>query len=143
MNEYSLPNNSCDLSGQVALVTGTTSGLGWRFARVLASAGARVALTGRRTERLEELGEQQQRNAEIIEELAATAMTESSRREYFNEVVTLLTPTLAPWADSSKKTRVDAESWAREFFRKQAFRILFFVPIFFLLARRKTAFFSS
>ncbi len=55
MQDYPLPNNSFDLSGQVALVTGTTSGLGWRFARVLAAAGAKVAITGRRTERLEEL----------------------------------------------------------------------------------------
>jgi NAD(P)-dependent dehydrogenase (short-subunit alcohol dehydrogenase family) len=57
MTDYPLPNNSCDLSGQVALVTGATSGLGWRFARVLANAGASVALTGRRTERLDELSE--------------------------------------------------------------------------------------
>jgi len=55
MSEFPTPNNSWDLSGQVALVTGTTSGLGWRFARVLASAGAKVALTGRRVERLEGL----------------------------------------------------------------------------------------
>ena len=58
MSDYPLPNNACDLSGQVALVTGASSGLGWRFARVLASAGARVALTGRRTERLDALAEQ-------------------------------------------------------------------------------------
>lgn len=55
MSEFPTPNNSWDLSGQVALVTGTTSGLGWRFARVLASAGAKVALTGRRVERLDGL----------------------------------------------------------------------------------------
>jgi NAD(P)-dependent dehydrogenase (short-subunit alcohol dehydrogenase family) len=53
--EFSLPNFSTDLEGQVALVTGATSGLGRRFARVLAAAGARVAVTGRRTERLEEV----------------------------------------------------------------------------------------
>ena len=29
---YPLPNNSTDLSGQVALVTGASSGLGLRFA---------------------------------------------------------------------------------------------------------------
>lgn len=52
---YPLPNTSHDLSGQVALVTGATSGLGWRFSRVLASAGAHVVITGRRTERLDEL----------------------------------------------------------------------------------------
>ena len=55
MTEFPTPNNNWDLTGQVALVTGTTSGLGWRFATVLAKAGAKVALTGRRTERLEEL----------------------------------------------------------------------------------------
>ena len=55
MTDYPLPNDSADLTGQVALVTGTTSGLGWRFARVLAAAGAKVAITGRRRERLDEL----------------------------------------------------------------------------------------
>jgi NAD(P)-dependent dehydrogenase (short-subunit alcohol dehydrogenase family) len=52
---FPTPNFSTDLTGQVALVTGTTSGLGRRFAIVLAKAGAAVALTGRRTERLDEL----------------------------------------------------------------------------------------
>jgi NAD(P)-dependent dehydrogenase (short-subunit alcohol dehydrogenase family) len=55
MSDFPTPNNAWDLTGQVALVTGTTSGLGWRFATVLAKAGAKVALTGRRIERLEEL----------------------------------------------------------------------------------------
>jgi NAD(P)-dependent dehydrogenase (short-subunit alcohol dehydrogenase family) len=52
-----LPNVSLALDGQTAFVTGATSGLGWRFARVLAASGARVAATGRRTDRLEELAE--------------------------------------------------------------------------------------
>lgn len=55
MSEFPLPYVSTDLSGQVALVTGTTSGLGRRFAKVLASCGAKVAVTGRRVERLDEL----------------------------------------------------------------------------------------
>jgi NAD(P)-dependent dehydrogenase (short-subunit alcohol dehydrogenase family) len=42
-----------DLTGKVALVTGASSGLGLRFAEVLAEAGAAVALVARRSERLE------------------------------------------------------------------------------------------
>ncbi|MFA1542544.1 SDR family NAD(P)-dependent oxidoreductase [Actinomadura monticuli] len=52
---FPLPNVSHDLTGQVALVTGATSGLGRRFAKVLAAAGATVAVAGRRAERLETL----------------------------------------------------------------------------------------
>lgn len=52
---YPLPNASNDLSGQTALVTGASSGLGRRFALVLAACGAKVAVTGRRLDRLETL----------------------------------------------------------------------------------------
>ncbi len=52
---FPLPNASTDLTGQVALVTGASSGLGLRFARVLAEAGAKVAIAARRVERLEAL----------------------------------------------------------------------------------------
>lgn len=41
-----------DLTGEVALVTGASSGLGHRFARVLAAHGARVVAAARRTGRL-------------------------------------------------------------------------------------------
>ena len=46
-----------DLSGRVALVTGASSGLGLRFAQVLAQAGAAVALVARRTDRLAALAD--------------------------------------------------------------------------------------
>jgi NAD(P)-dependent dehydrogenase (short-subunit alcohol dehydrogenase family) len=44
-----------NFKGKVALVTGASSGLGERFAQVLAEAGATVVLAARRTEKLKEL----------------------------------------------------------------------------------------
>ncbi|WP_417519971.1 SDR family NAD(P)-dependent oxidoreductase [Minwuia sp.] len=52
------PNFSADLSGQVAIVTGASSGLGLRFAKVLAASGARVALTARRADRLDQVADE-------------------------------------------------------------------------------------
>jgi 3-oxoacyl-[acyl-carrier protein] reductase len=46
-----------DLTGEVAFVTGASSGLGRRFATVLAANGARVALAGRREAELEKTAE--------------------------------------------------------------------------------------
>ena len=58
MSDFALPNFTTVLTGQVALVTGTTSGLGNRFARVLAAAGADVAVCARRKDRLDALAEE-------------------------------------------------------------------------------------
>lgn len=57
MSEYPLPNNATYLAGRVALVTGASSGLGERFAQVLASQGAAVVLAARRKDRLEALAD--------------------------------------------------------------------------------------
>jgi NAD(P)-dependent dehydrogenase (short-subunit alcohol dehydrogenase family) len=50
VTEPALPSFSVE--GQVALVTGASSGIGLHLAEVLAHAGAKVALAARRTERL-------------------------------------------------------------------------------------------
>jgi len=55
MTDFPLPYDNADLAGQVALVTGATSGLGRRFARTLAAAGASVVACGRRVEKLDEV----------------------------------------------------------------------------------------
>lgn len=50
-----MTDNRFSLAGKTALVTGASSGLGAHFAAVLASAGAKVAITARRVDRLEKL----------------------------------------------------------------------------------------
>ena len=49
------PADIFDLEGRTAIVTGASSGLGWRFSVVLAAAGARVLAAARRRDRLDEL----------------------------------------------------------------------------------------
>jgi NAD(P)-dependent dehydrogenase (short-subunit alcohol dehydrogenase family) len=44
-----------DLTGQVAIVTGASSGLGRQFSLVLSRSGAKVAVAGRRHDRLDEV----------------------------------------------------------------------------------------
>jgi 3-oxoacyl-[acyl-carrier protein] reductase len=56
-----------DLTGEVALVTGASSGLGARFARVLAANGAKVVLAARRLDRLESLATEIGKNAAAVE----------------------------------------------------------------------------
>jgi NAD(P)-dependent dehydrogenase (short-subunit alcohol dehydrogenase family) len=65
--EATIRDRRVDLGGQVAFVTGATSGLGRRFAQVLSAAGASVVITGRRVERLAEL-------AAEIDEAGGTAL---------------------------------------------------------------------
>ncbi len=57
MSDIKSASEIFDISGQVALVTGASSGLGWRFARLLAGHGAKVVVAARRTDRLKSLCE--------------------------------------------------------------------------------------
>lgn len=50
-----MPAETRDLTGTVVAITGATAGIGAAAARLLVEEGAKVALLGRRTERLDEL----------------------------------------------------------------------------------------
>jgi NAD(P)-dependent dehydrogenase (short-subunit alcohol dehydrogenase family) len=55
VSEAAIAVPNFNVTGQVALVTGASSGIGQHFAEVLAAAGAKVALAARRADRLAEL----------------------------------------------------------------------------------------
>jgi len=65
-----------DLTGEIALVTGASSGLGAQFARVLAANGAKVVLAARRVDRLESL------SSEIGKNACAVAFDAADRASY-------------------------------------------------------------
>ncbi|MBE8220575.1 MAG: SDR family NAD(P)-dependent oxidoreductase, partial [Alphaproteobacteria bacterium] len=58
---------STQLDGQIALITGASSGLGTRFAKVLAAAGAQVIIAARRKQKLEALAAEIGEGAHIYE----------------------------------------------------------------------------
>jgi NAD(P)-dependent dehydrogenase (short-subunit alcohol dehydrogenase family) len=60
------------IDGKVAIVTGASSGLGARFARVLDAAGASVVLVARRQERLRQLADELENDAlPVAQDLSA------------------------------------------------------------------------
>jgi NAD(P)-dependent dehydrogenase (short-subunit alcohol dehydrogenase family) len=61
------------LDGRVAIVTGASSGLGMRFARVLHAAGADVVLAARRSERIESLARELGRAVAVATDVAVPA----------------------------------------------------------------------
>jgi NAD(P)-dependent dehydrogenase (short-subunit alcohol dehydrogenase family) len=67
-----------DLTGRVVLVTGASSGLGERFARLAVACGARVVAAARRLDRLEQLQEEVSREAQEILPVALDVTEEGS-----------------------------------------------------------------
>src|SRR5438270_2833358 len=86
MPDHSTAPGLWRLDGRVALVTGASSGLGERFARVLHQAGAHVLATARRGERLDGLA---QELGERIETMAGD-ITDPGHRQALADRVGLL-----------------------------------------------------
>lgn len=77
------PLSQFRVDGKIAIVTGASSGLGARFARVLHAAGATVVLTARRLDRLESLSQELPGSIAIQCDVA----DEQQRISLINEVV--------------------------------------------------------
>jgi NAD(P)-dependent dehydrogenase (short-subunit alcohol dehydrogenase family) len=107
-----------DLSGRVALVTGASSGLGMRFAEVLAENGAAVALVARRTDRLAAVkarieaagGRAIAVGADVLDR-AAMAQAFDAAEKAFGTVTVLINN--AGVAHSGRAIELSAEEWRR------------------------------
>lgn len=105
-----------DLTGRVALVTGASSGLGTRFAKVLAENGAAVALVARRVDRLVEVKneiEQAGGRAIVVEadvlERAAMARAFDATEKAFGTVTILVNN--AGVAHATRATDITEQEW--------------------------------
>ena len=72
--------------GKTALVTGATSGIGYATAEALAGIGMKVAITGRRAERLAELKERLESGGAEILPLPADQALPEANREIFQKI---------------------------------------------------------
>lgn len=101
-----------DLSGEVALVTGASSGLGWRFAEVLAAHGATVVAAARRTDRLAALAAQNPNIHPLAMDVTDTASLDSrlDAAEAIAGPLSLLVNN-AGIAGSGRITDTPAEDW--------------------------------
>lgn len=85
-----MENKFCDLSGQVAIVTGASSGIGASSAKALARQGARLTLAARREEKLTQ-------TAKEIADFGGQALivkTDVSRKD---QVENMVAQTVAKW----------------------------------------------
>ncbi len=77
------------LKGRVAVVTGASSGLGARFAQVLAGAGAQVAIVARRADRLAEVGRNLEGSLTVVADISIAADVErtvSETLQHFGQI---------------------------------------------------------
>ncbi|MBS0535156.1 MAG: SDR family oxidoreductase [Proteobacteria bacterium] len=107
-----------NLTGQVALVTGASSGLGQQFARALADNGATVALVARRVERLEAFKAELEKSGAKVVAIAADVTDRAAMIAAFDAAekalgtVTILVNN-AGIADGGRAVEFTPEDWRR------------------------------
>mgnify|MGYP000433103330 CR=1 FL=1 len=109
-------NELLSLQDKVALVTGASSGLGAHFAKVLAKAGAKVAVAARRTDKLARLVDDIQGACGTAFAVTMDVTDAESVNHALNETETTLGPidiliNNAGVADSKRFLNVDEKSW--------------------------------
>jgi NAD(P)-dependent dehydrogenase (short-subunit alcohol dehydrogenase family) len=107
-----------DLTGRVGLVTGASSGLGARFAEVLAANGAAVALIARRRERLVALAAKIEKAGGRAVAIEADVLDSASMRRAFDAAETAFgTVTIlvnnAGVAHAGRAVELPEEEWRR------------------------------
>jgi 3-oxoacyl-[acyl-carrier protein] reductase len=107
-----------DLKGRVALVTGASSGLGRRFAQVLAANGAVVALVARRADRLKDLQAAIEKAGGKAVAIEADVLDRKAMARAFDQAekalgtVTILVNN-AGVAHATRATELSEEEWRR------------------------------
>jgi NAD(P)-dependent dehydrogenase (short-subunit alcohol dehydrogenase family) len=114
MAAVTLAEDLFDLTGEVALVTGASSGLGARFAEVLVAHGAKVVLAARRKDRIAALAEKIGRAHALALDVTQpkTFTAAFAEAEAVFGPVTLLVNN-AGVADDGKFFDIDAAEWQR------------------------------
>ncbi|MBI4100774.1 SDR family oxidoreductase [Candidatus Microgenomates bacterium] len=85
-----MENKFCDLSNQIAIITGASSGIGAASAKILAKQGAKVALAARREDKLNQV-------AKEITDFGGEVLTVCTDVSHKDQVEAMVSQTVGKW----------------------------------------------